>query len=182
MALKMNHCPIGSHRTTPNGELAAAMSISTAAGIVAPCCRSRGPVAACPVGASTMPAGHGHSARRAQLAPLSHHAAGDFRDVRDEIGTKPHSVRGAGLARLRCALLGGGAANSRGGDCNQQKPGWQYSPASEVQGTQHFVVPSGFPYGSTARGPTLEHDPKTENQFSEKFRSMLKKLRRWRCL
>jgi hypothetical protein len=71
--------------------------------------------------------------------------------------------------------LGGGAANSHGCNCDQQKPDWQYSPASEVQGMQHFMVPSGVPYGSTARGATLEHDPKTENQFSEKLRSMLKK-------
>lgn len=149
------------------------MSISTAAGIVAPCRRACRPVAARPVAASTMPAGHGHPARRAQLPPLGHHAAGDFRDVGDEIGTKPHSVRGAGLARLRCALLSGGAANSHGGDSDEQKPGWQYSPASEVQSTQHFIVSSGVP-GSTARGHTLEHDPNTENQFSEKFRSMLK--------
>jgi hypothetical protein len=70
--------------------------------------------------------------------------------------------------------LGGGAANSHGGDCDQPKPGRQYSPASEVQGTQHFIVSSGVPYGSTARGPTLEHDPKTENQFSEKLQSTLK--------
>jgi hypothetical protein len=99
---------------------------------------------------------------------------GDFRDVRNEIGTKPHSVRSAGLARLRRTLLGGGAANSHGGDCDQQKPGRQCSPASEVQGTQHFIVSSGVPYGSTARGPTLEHDPKSENQFSEKLQSTLK--------
>jgi hypothetical protein len=122
-----------------------------------------------------MPTGHRHPARRAQLPPLCHHAVGDFRDVRNEIGTKPHSIRGAGLARLRCALLGGGAANSHGGDCDQQKPGRQYSPASEVQGTQHFIVSSGVPYGSTARGPTLEHDPKTENQFSEKLQFNAKK-------
>jgi hypothetical protein len=151
------------------------MSISTAPGIVAPCRRSRGPVAARPVTANATPAGHGHPAGRTQLPPLGHHAAGDFRDVGDEIGTKPHSVRGAGLARLRGALLSGGAANSHGGDCDEQKPGWQYGPASEVQSTQHFIVSSGVPYGSTARGHTLEHDPKTENQFSEKFRSMLEK-------
>ena len=52
------------------------------------------------------PVCHRHSARRAQLSPLCHHAFRGLRHVRSELRTKPHRIRRASLARFRAALSG----------------------------------------------------------------------------
>src|SRR5262249_33708538 len=44
-----------------------------------------------------------------------------------------------------------------------------------------LLFPLGVPCGSSARAPTLKHDPKTENQFSEKFHARLKIARYATC-
>jgi len=53
-------------------------------------------------------AAHGDAARFAKLPILRFHARGDPRDVRDDIGTKPHCIGRARLAG-RIAALGGRA-------------------------------------------------------------------------
>jgi hypothetical protein len=94
----------------------------------------------------------------------------DFRHVRDEIRTKPHRIGSARLARFRRALLGGGDADTRSGNREEQRSR-QHDPASEAHGTQHLYSSWGFGEGGVdCRGRSLKHHRKTENQFSEKFR------------
>jgi len=117
-----------------------------------------------------IPMAHCHAALRAQLRPLGHHAPGHFPRIRNEVGTKPHSIRGASLTSFGRALLSGSAADSRGSNSDEQKSGRQDRPAGDANHTQHFIVSSWVRTGLTARERNLEHDAKTENQFSENIR------------
>ena len=138
-------------------------------------------IVVCPISGThravtTLPSvAHGHTARRAQLRPLRHHAARDLGDVGNKIGTEPHGVRRTCFAGLRRPLLGGGATDSYCRESDEEQSGRQKKPAGEVHGTQHLVLSLlGSVQARAAHGRNLEHDRKTENQFSEKFQPRLK--------
>jgi hypothetical protein len=85
-------------------------------------------------------AGHGHAALLTDLRVLCFHAGGDFRPIRDELGTKPHRVRRTSLfsvdgGRARGAL-GPGLLKAT----KEQRADRQCQPASEKRGP-HLSYP-----------------------------------------
>ena len=57
-----------------------------------------------PAAAHHRRAGHGHAALLADLRALCFHAGGDFRPVRDEVGTKPHRIGRTSLLNVDGAV------------------------------------------------------------------------------
>lgn len=78
------------------------------------------------------PGRHGAATFRTDLSPLPMHARRDFRLVRNEIGTKPHRVRRAGLADI--ATLGTGFIQAP-----EQCADRQRQPADKVYCSHSFL-------------------------------------------
>jgi hypothetical protein len=93
-----------------------------------------------PTAAATPTASHGHAALFADLRVLCFHADGDFRPIRDELGTQPHCIGRTSLldtdrARARGAL-GAGLVKA----AKEQRADRQYQPANNKCGP-HLSYP-----------------------------------------
>jgi hypothetical protein len=95
-----------------------------------------------PAPAATTPAsaaGHGHATLFADLRMLCFHAGGDFRPIRDDIGTQPHRIGRTNLlnvdrGRARGGALGAGLVNAT----KEQRADRQCQPANEKRGSHLF--------------------------------------------
>jgi hypothetical protein len=90
---------------------------------------------------TTAAAGHGHAALFADLRVLCFHAGGDFRPVRDEVGTQPHRIGRTNLlnvdrGRARGGTLGTGLVEAT----KEQSADRQCQPANEKHGP-HLSYP-----------------------------------------
>ena len=86
-------------------------------------------------------AGHGHAALFADLRVLCFHAGGDFRPIRDDIGTQPHRIGRTNLlnvdrGRARGGALGAGLVKTT----KEQRADRQCQPANEKRGP-HLSCP-----------------------------------------
>ena len=86
-------------------------------------------------------AGHGHAALFADLRVLCFHAGGDFRPIRDDIGTQPHRIGRTNLlnvdgGRACGGALGAGLVKAT----NEQRADRQCQPAKEENGP-HLSYP-----------------------------------------
>jgi hypothetical protein len=87
--------------------------------------------------AAASPAGHGHAALFADLRVLCFHAGGDFRPIRDDIGTQPHRIGRANLLNVdRGRALGTGLVKAT----KEQRANRQCQPANEKRGP-HLSYP-----------------------------------------
>jgi hypothetical protein len=94
-----------------------------------------------PAATPTTAAGHGYAALFADLRVLCFHAGGDFRPVRDEVGTQPHRIGRTNLlnvdmGRARGGTLGAGLVEA----AKEQSADRQYQPANEKRGP-HLSYP-----------------------------------------
>jgi hypothetical protein len=94
-----------------------------------------------PAATPTTAAGHGYAALFADLRVLCFHAGGDFRPVRDEVGTQPHRIGRTNLlnvdrGRARGGTLGAGLVKAT----KEQRADRQYQPANEKRGP-HLSYP-----------------------------------------
>ena len=85
-------------------------------------------------------AGHGHAALFADLCVLCFHADGDFRPVRDELGTQPHRVRRASLLNTDRGRAGGALSTGLVKAAKKRRADRQYQPANEKRGP-HLSYP-----------------------------------------
>jgi hypothetical protein len=75
---------------------------------------------------------HGGATFLTELAPLGVHASRDFGDVWNDVGTKPHRVRGAGLAYIDG--LGSGPAQP-----TEQRADGQRQPTNKMGDSHQFL-------------------------------------------
>src|SRR5271156_2601605 len=89
---------------------------------------------------TTTTAGHGHAALFADLRVLRFHADGDFRPVRDELGTQPHRVRRTSLLNIDRGRAGGALGTGLVKAAKKRRADRQYQPANEKRGP-HLSYP-----------------------------------------
>src|ERR1700689_4377015 len=107
--------------------------------------------------AATPAPGHGHAALFADLRVLCLHAGGDFRPIRDEVGTQPHRIRRANLLNIgRCRARGGALGTGLVKATKKQRTDRQPQPANEKRGP-HLSCP-GLEKSSHCR-PKLADPP-----------------------
>jgi hypothetical protein len=93
-----------------------------------------------PAAAATPAAGHGQAALFADLRVLCFHADGDFRPIRDELGTQTHCVGRTGLLNTDRARLGGALGTGLVKATKKQRADRQYQPANKKCGP-HLSYP-----------------------------------------
>jgi len=106
-----------------------------------------------PTTATTPAAGHRHAALFADLRVLCFHAGGDFRPVRDELGTQPHRIGRTSLLNVdRPGALGAGLVKATEKQCADR----QRQPVNEKRGP-HLSYP-GLEKSSRC-GPKVADQP-----------------------
>jgi hypothetical protein len=93
-----------------------------------------------PAAAATPTAGHGHTALFADLRVLCFHADGDFRPIRDELGTQPHCIGRTSLLNTDWASAGGALGAGLVKAVKEQRADRQYQPANKKCGP-HLSYP-----------------------------------------
>jgi hypothetical protein len=97
-------------------------------------------VVAHPAPAAATPASHGHAALFADLRVLCFHANGDFRSIRDELGTQPHRIGRTSLLNTDRGRAGGALGTGLVKATKKQRADRQYQPANEKRGP-HLSYP-----------------------------------------
>ena len=94
-----------------------------------------------PAPAATTPAaGHGQAALFADLCVLCFHADGDFRPIRDELGTQPHCIGRTSLLDTDRAGAGGALGAGLVKATKEQRADRQCQPANKKCGP-HLSYP-----------------------------------------
>jgi len=88
--------------------------------------------------AAAAAAGHGHAALFADLRVLCFHADGDFRPVRDELGTQPHCIGRTSLLDTDRAGAGGALGTGLVRATKEQRADRQCQPANKKRGPHLF--------------------------------------------
>src|SRR5580704_10533461 len=108
--------------------------------------------------AATPAAGHGHAALFADLRVLCFHADGDFRPIRDELGTQAHRIGRTSLLNTDGARAGSALGAGLVKATEKQRADRQYQPANNKCGP-HLSYP-GLEKNSRF-GPKLADPPST---------------------
>jgi hypothetical protein len=90
--------------------------------------------------AATPASGHGHAALFADLRVLCFHADGDFRPIRDELGTQPHCIGRTSLLNTDRGRAGGALGAGLIKATKEQRADRQYQPANKKYGP-HLSYP-----------------------------------------
>jgi hypothetical protein len=109
-----------------------------------------------PAAATTPAAGHGQAALFADLGVLCFHADGDFRPIRDELGTQPHRIGRTSLLNVDRGRAGGTLGAGLVKATKKQRADRQYQPANNKCGP-HLSYP-GLEKSSRF-GPKLADPP-----------------------
>jgi hypothetical protein len=93
-----------------------------------------------PAAATPAAAGHGHTALFADLHVLCFHADGDFRPIRDELGTQSHCIGRTSLLNTDWGRAGGALGAGLVKATKEQRAGRQCQPANKKRGP-HLSYP-----------------------------------------
>src|SRR5579864_4182970 len=85
-------------------------------------------------------ASHGQAALLAELRVLDFHAGGDFRPIRDDVGTQPHRIGRTSLLNIDRGRAGGALSAGLVKAANEQRADRQRQPANEKHGP-HLSCP-----------------------------------------
>src|ERR1700689_1238702 len=90
--------------------------------------------------AATPAPGHGHAALFTDLRVLCLHAGGDFRPIRDELGTQPHRIGRASLLDIDRTRTGSALGTGLVKATKEQRADRQCQPANKKRGP-HLSYP-----------------------------------------
>jgi len=109
-----------------------------------------------PAAAATPAASHGHAALFTDLRVLCLHAGGDFRPIRDKLGTQPHRIGRASLLDIDRTRTGSALGTGLVKATKEQRADRQCQPANKKRGP-HLSYP-GLEK-SSRRGPKVADPP-----------------------